>query len=125
MESSARRIAVVEDDESVRRALRRVLEAMAVETVTYASCEEFLADGDISGFDCLLLDYRLDGMSGLELSEHLYASGHRLPWVLLTADPDAPGLNVEAWESGGVLLTKPFDADALWLAIERVSAHSA
>ncbi|MGH7555033.1 MAG: response regulator transcription factor [Longimicrobiales bacterium] len=124
MESSTRRIAVVEDDESVRRALGRVLEAMDLETVTFASCEDFLAGGDIAEFDCLLLDYRLDGMNGLELSEHLYASGHRLPWVLLTADPDAPGLDADDWASSGKLLTKPIDADALWLAIERAATQS-
>jgi FixJ family two-component response regulator len=124
MESSTRRIAVVEDDESVRRALRRVLEAMDLETVTYASCEDFLAEGAISDFDCLILDYRLDGMNGLELSEHLYASGHRLPWVLLTADPDPPNIDADEWASSGTLLTKPIDADALWLAIERVSSRS-
>lgn len=112
------RIAIVDNDASVRRALRRVLESMDHEPVTYASGEELLHSDDVAGLDCLLLDHRLGGMSGLELSEVLTAAGHRIPRILLTAESDSPGV---ARRGRGIqLLAKPVDAAVLRRAIERV-----
>ncbi len=117
MESTIRRVAVVEDDESVRRALRRVLEAMELEPVTYASCEDFLAAGEIADFDCLVVDYSMHGLSSPALAAQLSARGHRLPRIVLTADPEGdtePG----QWSAGQALLAKPIDAEVLRRAIE-------
>lgn len=112
------RIAIVDDDASVRRALRRALESMDHEPVTYASGEELLHSDEVAEFDCLLLDHRLGGMSGLELSEVLTAAGHRVPRILLTAESDSPG--VARRGRGMQLLAKPVDAALLRKAIERV-----
>ena len=78
-------IAVVDDDESLRRSLARLLRASGYYPVTYASAEAFLADLARPAFGCLILDYQLDGMSGIELAEQLATSGSKVPVVFLTA----------------------------------------
>jgi FixJ family two-component response regulator len=123
MESGRRRIAVVEDDESVRRALRRVLETMNLVPEVYASSEEFLDHGEPGEFDCILIDYELGGMNGIELSERLDAAGHDLPRILLTARADAMGAQRHRLR-GGRLLAKPVDPEVLRAAIESVAGRS-
>lgn len=117
MKSRSRRIAVVEDDASVRRALTRALKSMNHDPVTFASGEELLDGDDVAGFDCILLDHRLGGITGLELAERLFAAGHRIPRILLTAEADSP--NVARRQDGVELLAKPVDAVVLGDAIER------
>ena len=68
-------IAIVEDDASLRRALARLLHAVGWHTVTFASAEAFLQTGLQQPPQCLVLDVRLPGMSGLELVEQFVATG--------------------------------------------------
>jgi FixJ family two-component response regulator len=84
-------VAVVDDDESFCRALGRLLRAAGIQPITYASAEAFLADTKHPQFDCLVLDIRLSGMSGIELGQRLMAEGGRIPFIYITAhdDPDA------------------------------------
>ena len=82
-------VAVVDDDESFRRSLARLLRAARYQPVTYASAEDFLADSKHPNFDCILLDIALTGISGLELARRLAAVGSVVPIVYITAHDDA------------------------------------
>jgi FixJ family two-component response regulator len=88
--SSARNIyvAVVDDDASLRRSLSRLLRAAGFQPITYPSAEAFLDDDKRPDFDCLLLDIRMNGMSGIELQEQLTESGSATPIIFITAHDD-------------------------------------
>jgi FixJ family two-component response regulator len=92
-------VAVVDDDESIRRSLARLLRTAGIQSVTYASAEAFLADDKHPRFDCLVLDIQLEGMSGLELSRRLLAVNDGTPVVFITAH-DNPAVRAEAEASG-------------------------
>ena len=85
---------------------------------TFASAEEFLADGG-GDPDCLILDIHLPGRSGLELARELRGHGRAVPVVFITAR-DEPGLNEQANCAGAVaFLLKPFPEEALLEAVAR------
>ena len=92
-------VAVVDDDDSARRSLSRLLQAANFQPVTYASAEAFLADKKHPRFDCLVLDIQLEGISGLELRKRLSAVKDRTPVVFITAHDD-PEVTAQALESG-------------------------
>jgi FixJ family two-component response regulator len=82
-------IAIVDDDPSVCTSLGRLLRLARFQPIAYPSAEAFLADGKGPRFDCLVLDIRLDGMSGLELLAHLVAEKMHLPVIFVTAVEDS------------------------------------
>lgn len=82
-------IAVVDDDASLCRSLSRLLRAAGMRPVTYSSAEAFLADKEQPRFDCLVLDVRLGGMSGIDLGLWLSAEGAQAPIVYVTAYDDS------------------------------------
>jgi len=105
------RVAIIDDDVSVCRALGRLLRSMDFEAVEYHSAETFLAKHSNPGFCCLLVDIQLTGMSGLELPQHLAARGDRTPVIFITAHDD-PGLREKAIKKGGARFfrkTDPFE----------------
>jgi len=113
----------VDDDPSVRRALKRLFKAAATDVETFASAEEFLKSFDSNQPVCLVLDIYLSGMSGIELYHQLLKSGQRLPVVFVTAQ-DTEALREEVKElSGGNLLRKPFTQQSMISAIENVIAN--
>ena len=81
-------VAVIDDDDNQRRSFERLLRAAGMEPITYATAEEFLADGARPSFDCLVLDVQLPGMSGLRLQEQLSAEGNQAAIVFITAYDD-------------------------------------
>jgi FixJ family two-component response regulator len=81
-------VAVVDDDESIRRSFGRLLRAAHFQPITYASAEAFLADTQRPKLDCLVLDVQLGGMSGLELRKRLSVAHDRTPVVFITAHDD-------------------------------------
>ena len=94
-------VAVIDDDESVRRSFSRLLRAAHFQPITYKSAEAFLADTKHPKFDCLVLDVRLEGMSGLELRMRLAAVNDETPVVFITAHDD-PGVCAQAEAHGCV-----------------------
>lgn len=92
-------VAVVDDDESLRRSLSRLLRAAKFQPIAYASAEAFLADSKHPKFDCLVLDIQLDGMSGLELKKRLSTINDVTPVVYITAHDD-PKVRVQAEATG-------------------------
>ena len=99
---------VIDDDESLRGAVNRLLRSVGLEVRTYESVRQFL---DARGQDspgCIVLDVRLPGISGLEFQVQLAELGIHLPVVLMTGHADVP-MSVRAMKAGAVdFLPKPF-----------------
>ena len=109
---------LIDDDESLRRAVARVLEAAGYEVRCYSSCGEFLLAQPFKQPGCLVLDVRMPGPSGLELQEALKKQGNTIPIVFLTGHGDI-STSVRAMKAGAVdFLTKPVERDALLSAVE-------
>lgn len=112
-------VAVVDDDPSVREALRALLRSAGLRVELFGSAEEFLRSGRVSDFASLVLDVRMSGMSGVDLQEHLAATGSPVPIVFMTAHADA-SVRSRAIAAGAVdFLEKPFSDDALLDAVDR------
>ncbi|MEJ8821600.1 response regulator [Variovorax humicola] len=111
-------VAVVDDDESLCRSLGRLLRAAGMQPVTYASAEDFLADTKHPGFDCLVLDVKLGGMSGIELARRLVAKGGHAPFIFITAHDDEE-TRVEAQAVGCTAYFRKHDPGADVLAAIR------
>jgi len=97
--SSSARVAVIDDDEHLRRAFARLLRAARMLPTTYPSAEAFVADPKYSGFDCLVLDVQLPGMSGLELQKRLQVERVVTPILFITAHDD-PKVRKQARAAG-------------------------
>jgi len=106
-------IAIVDDDESVQRALQDLMESFGFTARGFGSAEEFLQSGQQHDTACLIADIRMPGMSGLELQTRLNAEHSKMPIIFITARGDAK-LRMQAMCAGAVeFLTKPFDEEAL------------
>jgi len=81
-------IAVIDDDESVRAALRSLMRAVGFAAEAFASAEEFLEFRDHRRTACLILDVNMPGMTGFDLHRHLMESGQGVPTILITGRPD-------------------------------------
>jgi FixJ family two-component response regulator len=92
-------VAIVEDDESVCRALKRLLHNAGLSPITYRSAEEFLDDRARVAFSCLIVDIHLDDISGLELARRLLACKIPTPVIYITANDDAE-MRSQALEAG-------------------------
>src|SRR3989442_429378 len=114
---------VVDDDATVREALRSLLRSVGLRVETYGSAQAFLRSKrpDVPG--CLVLDVRLPGLSGLDLQRDLARANIQIPIVFITGHADVP-IIVKAMKAGAVeFLAKPFCdqdlLDAVRLGIER------
>jgi FixJ family two-component response regulator len=114
------RVAVVDDDPSVRRALGRMLRSASYAVSDYASGEAMLADPDIAHFGCLVLDLHLPGLGGRDVYRRL-ESEHRLPARVVIITADCNPLLLEWAARHGTLLRKPFDSAALLAAVAPAS----
>ena len=104
---------VIDDDDSVRRSLERLLRSVDLEVETFASAQDFLRKPMPDRPACVVLDLRLPGPSGLELQESLIRSGHEVPIVFISGHADVPS-SVRAIKAGAVdFLQKPFSDQAL------------
>lgn len=112
-------VAVVDDEELVRRALARVLRAAGVAVRTFASGQEFLALWRSDPPDCVVLDLNMPGLNGLDVQRCLRQLEESLPVVIITAQDD-PALRAQCLELGALAyLCKPLDRDTLLDAIHR------
>jgi FixJ family two-component response regulator len=110
-------IHVVDDDDSVRKALSRLLKAAGYEAQGYANAGEFLLALPISTPGCIILDVRMPGPGGLELHTALNRQGNILPIIFLTGHGDIP-MSVQAMKAGAVdFLTKPVQSQTLLAAV--------
>ena len=114
---------VVDDDASVREALKSLLRSVDLEVETFGSAAEFLRAQLPDAPSCLVLDVRLPGVSGLDFQGELAKSGIHIPIIFVTGHGDIP-MTVKAMKAGAVeFLTKPFRdqdmLDAIQVALER------
>lgn len=113
------RVALVDDDASVRRALRRLLLASGMDVDDYASGPDFLDSLAHRKPDCLVLDLQMAGMTGLDIQRRLTRDRVTLPTVIITAH-DEPGATLRCLSAGAAAyLTKPLSAETLIDAIRQ------
>jgi len=116
-QARGRIVAVIDDDESCRTALKEMLRSAGLSALAFASAEDFLKSGRQRQTGCLISDIRMPGMSGLELQAKLNADRCRIPTIFITAHGDEK-MRMQALRAGAVeFLAKPFDDEAL---LERV-----
>jgi RNA polymerase sigma factor (sigma-70 family) len=107
----------VDDDPSIREALSSLIRSVGLQAQTFASAAEFLRHRRPDAAACLVLDVRLEGMSGLELQRKLDETGDRIPIIFITGYGDIP-MSVRAMKAGAVdFLSKPFREQDLLDAI--------
>ncbi len=112
-QAKTKTVAIVDDDESVRRALQGLLKAVGLAAKVFASAEEFLDSGEQHHTACLVTDIRMPGMSGLDLQARLNSQNCRIPTIFITAHGDA-NMRLQALRAGAVeFLAKPFSDDVL------------
>jgi FixJ family two-component response regulator len=114
---------VVDDDFSVRRAIKLLLESVGLQVELFDSAGQFLRAGRPDVPSCLVLDIRLPGVSGLDIQQELAETDVHIPIIFITAHGDIP-MTVRAMKAGAVeFLTKPFRdqdlLDAIQVALER------
>ena len=111
-------IAVVDDEESVRKAVVRLLKSAGHTARGFASGSEFLQCWPGDKPDCLMLDLQMPGLSGTEVQRALNCAGAHLPVIVMTAN-DAPGAREECMREGAVAyLSKPVDVLVLLDAVD-------
>ncbi len=105
---------VIDDDESVRRSLERLIRSVGLKVETHGSADTFLMECRPQGPACLVLDVRMPGLSGLELQGKLREKGLLMPIIFITGHGTIP-MSVSAMKAGAVdFLQKPFnDQDLL------------
>lgn len=115
MSKSKPLIAIVDDDESVCRAMKRLVRSLGMEANAFTSGQEFIdLIETMPSFqpDCVVLDVQMPGMNGLEVQERLASSGNRLPVIFITAHDEA-GVRDRALAAGAVaFLRKPFNDES-------------
>ena len=111
-------VSVVDDDISIRRSLDRLIRSARLDVSVFASAEEFLASDHRQKVDCLILDVRLPGMSGVELHHHLLASRFNVPVIFITGNECDDRTRSEADSDWTVAyFRKPFGGDELLEAV--------
>ena len=111
---------VVDDDEAVRDSLQWMLEGKDYRVRCFDSAESFLSRFDAREVACLIVDIRMDGMTGLELQNRLIESNSPLPLAFITGHGDVP-MAVDTMKKGAMdFIQKPFQEEALVNLVERM-----
>jgi len=115
---------VVDDDISVRESLELLIRCERWQPETFSSAQEFLARPRPLVPNCLVLDFFLPGLTGLELQKRIAVERTEMPIIFITGHGDVP-MTVQAMKAGAVeLLTKPFNDDVLLTAIRAALERS-
>ena len=115
--SNSTLVTIVDDDESVRDALKGLLQSAGFAAAVFSSAEEFLRSSNHDKTSCLILDVHMPAMNGLELQRRLGGAQCRIPMIFITALDD-PSTRAQALKAGAVdFLKKPFSCDALLNAV--------
>ncbi len=116
-------VAVIDDDESYRAAVQRLLKSEGLSVQSFGSAEAFLNSGQQTETGCLIADIRMPGMSGLELQSKLNSDHCPIPTIFITAHGDER-MRLQAMRGGAVkFLLKPFEGESLLDAV-RVALKS-
>lgn len=117
MKPAAPRITIVDDDTSIREALKSLMRSIQFDVEAFGSAEEFLASERFHNTECLILDVYLPGMSGFELQDRLSVERRELPIIFITAHADEISRD-RAVKAGAVeFLAKPVRREILFEAI--------
>ena len=117
--SSDARVFLVDDDETVLKALSRLIRSVGLEVETFPSAKAFLAIDRFDHPSCLVVDIRMPGLSGLELQKALKEAGLEIPTIFITGHGDVT-MSVQAMKAGAVdFIQKPFDDQRLLDAIHQ------
>ncbi|MFZ0292027.1 MAG: response regulator [Candidatus Sulfotelmatobacter sp.] len=112
-EKKKKMVAVVEDDESYRVAVQRLLKSAGFSVQSFATAEDFLRSGRQHDTGCLITDIRMPGVSGLDLQAKLNADHCLIPTIFITAHGDED-MRLQAMRGGAVkFMVKPFDCAIL------------
>jgi FixJ family two-component response regulator len=115
-------IAIVDDDESFRRATMSFVRSLGFVAAAFASAEAFLKSDSVRQADCLITDVQMPGMTGIDLHSKLTADGNPLPTIFVTAFPEVKA-RARAIATGAVgFLDKPFSAETLIAYLDRALA---
>ena len=116
-ERKEKMVVVIDDDESYRVAVQRLLKSAGLSVQSFGSAEAFLNSGQQRETGCLIADIRMPGMSGLELQSKLNSDHCPIPTIFITAHGDEK-MRMQAMRGGAVkFLTKPFDGEILLEAV--------
>jgi FixJ family two-component response regulator len=116
-------ISIVDDDASIREALKSLMRSVRFNVDAFASAEEFLASERVDDTACLILDVYLPGMNGFELQSHLKTEGRDIPLIFITAHSDEASRQ-RAFKGGAIdFLSKPVRRDTLLKAIQSAAEH--
>ena len=110
-------IFVVDDDASVRTAVRRLLLSLRLPVQLFASAEQFLSSTERGARGCLILDVRLPGMDGLQLQQHLAEQEWALPIIFITAHEEDELCDAAVRRGAVTYLRKPFDRERLLASV--------
>jgi FixJ family two-component response regulator len=118
-------IAIVDDDDSFRRATMSFIRSLGYAVLQFASAEAFLKSNQLRDADCLISDVQMPGVNGVELQGKLIDEGHRLPIIFVTAFPEMTS-RARALAAGAIcFLGKPFNDEVLITCLnEALSAKS-
>ena len=119
MEKPTATVIVVDDDASIRRALRSQLQILGFDGLVFDSSQELLVSGLPTDNACLLLDVYMPGMNGIELCQSLSASGRHLPTILMSGRDDEATRQIMRLAKPVAALFKPFDQEILLRAIRK------
>jgi two-component system response regulator FixJ len=117
-------VSIVDDDESLRRSVRNLLTSVGFRVETFESAEAFLQSAERVHTGCVVLDLRMPGMSGLDLLNHLAATGSRIPVIILTAHSDDEVRRRTRQAGAAAHLGKPFNGEALLGAVRKALAEA-
>lgn len=122
-------ISVIDDDASVRKTTKLLVESSGYQAAAFDSAESFLTSGRVDDTSCLIIDIQMPGMSGLQLQSHLAAAGSRIPIIFITAYDEGESRR-RATQAGAVaFLAKPFADEQLFetirLALRRKNSSTA
>src|SRR5215212_6206121 len=112
-------ITIVDDDKLVRDALEDLITSFGHRVRTYESAVQFLASGEVAETSCLITDMQMPGMSGLDLQQHLLASGYTTPVIFLTAFPQERAKALALDRGALAFLHKPFNEPDLISCVDR------
>ena len=116
--TATRRISIVDDDASIREALKSLMRSVRFNVDAFGSAEEFLASERVHDTSCLILDLYLPGMSGFELQSRLNSERRNIPIIFITAHADDASRQ-KALQGGAIdLLGKPVRREPLFKAIQ-------
>jgi FixJ family two-component response regulator len=116
---------VIDDDESVRKSLKRLLDAAHYKTEVFKSASEFLSRSAFTGPSCVIVDVKMPGLNGIDFQRALIEHDREEQLVFITAHGDIP-MCAQAMKAGAVdFLPKPFKPKQLLESVERALSRSA